>query len=411
MRIAFVTQWFPPEPGMLVASSIADGLASRGHDVDVLTGFPNYPTGRLHDDYPLRPYRREKRSSLVTVHRAPLFPSHDRSAIRRAVNYSSFAVAASVVARTKVPKPDAWLIYSSPATAALPALMGPPSSRAPYYLMVQDLWPDSVTGSGLVAGRTSQAMEHALGRFCNFIYERSAGIGVISPSMRAILTERGVDPVKLYSTPNWVQDDHLSPDVQASDALRSSLGLPSGPMFMYAGNMGELQGLGALVEAFGQCPQANLVLLGGGVARPKLEALAASHGWSNVHFVAPKESDVVGRYIAASDVQVVSLLDTPLLRATMPSKVQVSMAAGRPILAHAAGDVADVVERNGAGRATPPGDVGAASRVVRALASTPAADLRAMGHRARDYYEKNFSPAAGLNQIEAMLIATTIEGP
>src|SRR5665647_2347722 len=91
MRIAFVTQWFPPEQGTFVAAAIADGLAERGHEVHVLTGFPNYPTGRLQVGYPLRPYRREIRSDRVVVHRAPLFPSHDASAGKRAANYLSFA--------------------------------------------------------------------------------------------------------------------------------------------------------------------------------------------------------------------------------------------------------------------------------------------------------------------------------
>lgn len=77
MRVAFVTQWFPPEPGTLVAAAIAEGLAARGHDVHVLTGFPNYPNGRLHAGYRLRPYRRDRYSTRITIHRAPLYPSHN----------------------------------------------------------------------------------------------------------------------------------------------------------------------------------------------------------------------------------------------------------------------------------------------------------------------------------------------
>ena len=52
MRIGFITQWFPPETGTNVASAMAKGLAARGHHVDVLTGFPNYPSGRLDPTLP-----------------------------------------------------------------------------------------------------------------------------------------------------------------------------------------------------------------------------------------------------------------------------------------------------------------------------------------------------------------------
>jgi colanic acid biosynthesis glycosyl transferase WcaI len=221
--------------------------------------------------------------------------------------------------------------------------------------------------------------------------------------MRRILIERGVDPEKIHLTPNWIDDEHLLPDRVASDELRGSLGLPPGRLFMYAGNMGELQGLEPLVEAFGRSPGVNLALVGNGVARPGLQALALSQGMSNVHFVESQPTDRIGRFIAASDVQIVSLKDTPLLRATMPSKVQTSMAAGRPILAHASGDVAAVVTHSGAGMSTRPGDLAATIDTIRALGNLTSDRLLVMGRRARTYYEQNFSPAAGLDRIERML--------
>jgi colanic acid biosynthesis glycosyl transferase WcaI len=320
MRIAFVTQWFPPEPGTFVAAAIADGLAERGHEVHVLTGFPNYPTGKLQAGYPLRPYRRESRSESVTVHRAPLFPSHDDSAGKRMANYLTFATSASWVARTKMPRPDVWLTYSSPATAALPALTVPRRLHAPSYLLVQDLWPDSVTESGFVPGRLGRGMSAALHRYCNWTYRRSAGIGVISPSMASILAERGVTPEKICWLPNWVEDKHLLPREIPTDALRRALGLSQGRLFMYAGNMGELQELEPLIEAFAQCPGVNLALVGGGVDLAHLQHLVTSRGISNVHFVASQPTERIGKFVAASDVQIVSLRDTRLLRARCQAK-------------------------------------------------------------------------------------------
>lgn len=403
MRIAFVTQWFPPEPGTVVASAIADGLASRGHMVDVLTGFPNYPDGRLHRDYPLRPYRNERRSDRVMVHRAPLYPSHDSSSIKRMLNYVSYGAGASVVARWKLQRPDVWLTYSSPATSALPALSAPSRLRAPNFLLIQDLWPDSVTQSGFVTGRARATTHHCLHAFCNWSYRRAAGIGVISPSMRSVLASRGVPESKIYYTPNWVDDSHLLPDLKPSVARRADLGLPHGFLFMYAGNMGELQGLPPLVKAFARVPQVNLVLIGGGVARPNLEALVQRESIKNVHFRDAVPTDSVGAYIAASDVQVVSLRDTALLRATMPSKVQGSMASARAILAHAAGDVAELIESSGAGFATRPGDIESAAQTITRMASLPSEALQEMGHRGRSIYESEFSPLAGLDRLESML--------
>jgi glycosyltransferase involved in cell wall biosynthesis len=401
----FVTQWFPPEPGTVVASSIAEGLAGRGHTVDVLTGFPNYPTGKLHRDFPLKPYRRDVYSEAITVHRAPLYPSHDRSAVKRMANYLSFAASASVVARRHLAKPDAWLTYSSPATSAMPVLTLPRRLQAPSFLLVQDLWPDSVTQSGLAGSRANRAMEGALSAFCSWTYRASDGIGVISPTMRSILRERGVPDAKIHLTPNWVDDAHLHPDLAPSPELRRELGLPDGLLFMYAGNMGDLQGLGPLVEAFALTPSASLVLVGAGVAEPGLRALVARRGIANVRFLPSQPTERIGRFIAASDVQVVSLKDTPLLRATMPSKVQGSMAAGRPILVHGAGDAADLVLAAGAGLACSPGDVTSAAACIESFAHVGTEGRQEMGRRSRLKYLEQFSPQAGLDRLERMLVA------
>ena len=407
MRIGIVTQWFPPEPGTVVAFAMAEGLASRGHDVHVLTGFPNYPTGTLHEDYPLRPYRRERMGSF-TVHRAPLYPSHDQSAVRRVVNYASFAVAATAVAWSRLPRPDVWLVYSSPATAAIPAMLSRWSRNVPACLVIQDLWPDSVTQSGFVGGRLVTAIERVLDRYCSWTYRRASGIGVISPSMRKILVERGVSDDKIHDTPNWVDDSHVASGADPDG--RVALGLPQGRLFMYAGNVGELQGLEPLVKAFVQIPEAQLVVVGDGVARRRLQSLAEESGAGNVRFLGHVPSERVGAFIRASDVQIVSLQDTPLLRATMPSKVQSSLAFGKPVLAHAAGDVAALIDRQHAGTVAPPGDLEGTVSAIHSLASVPDRDLAVMGSNARTLFEDQFSAGAGLDRLETMLMTSLESG-
>lgn len=395
MRIGFVTQWFPPEPGTVVPAAIAEGLRAAGHEVEVLTGFPNYPTGTLLEGYRVRPYQRETTPSGIPVHRAPLWPNHDARAVARMANYLSFAAGASLVARTRVPRPDVWLVYSSPATAVLPVVRLLRRQRVPYFLLVQDLWPDSVTGSGFVGGRAGTAIERALTRFCDASYRHAGGIGVISPGMRDVLVSRGVPTSIIHDTPNWVSDDHLLPTTPTSAALKAELGLPEGRLWMYAGNLGELQGLDGLVEAFARRPDAHLVLLGDGVARPRLGALVERLGATNVHLPGPVPTDRVGRWIAASDIQVVSLQDTPLLRVTMPSKVQAALAAARPMLVHAAGDAASVVTGARCGWTARPGDSAAIDAAVDAGLALSDDALSVMGARARETYEHHYSPQVG----------------
>ncbi|MFC7725887.1 glycosyltransferase family 4 protein [Nocardioides sp. GCM10028917] len=406
MRIGFVTQWFPPEPGTVVPSAIAEGLHDAGHQVEVLTGFPNYPTGRLIDGYRVRPYLREVTPSGIPVHRAPLWPNHDSRAVARMANYLSFAAGASAVARTRVPRPDVWLVYSSPATAVLPVIRLLRRHRAPYFVLVQDLWPDSVTGSGFVGGVPGKVVEGALARFCDATYRHAGGIGVISPGMRHVLVERGVPDRIIHDTPNWISDDHLLPDITSTAALRRELGLPLGRLWMYVGNLGELQGLDTLVEGFARRPAAQLILVGDGVARPRLEALAAGLGARNVRFAGSVPTSDVGRWVAASDVQVVSLQDTPLLRVTMPSKVQGSLAASRPVLVHAAGDAASVVTDARCGWASTPGDAVALEAAIEAGLRLGQQELVAMGGRARERFLEHYSPQVGPQRLARALLTT-----
>lgn len=400
MRINFVTQWYPPEPaGPAYAPAV--GLTQRGHDVHVLTGFPNYPSGQLYDGYSLRPHTVERGADGITVHRVPLYPSHDASALKRMGNYLSFAASATAASQF-LPAADVWLTYSSPATAALPRMLQRPGRRTPHFMIIQDLWPDSVTESGFTGGTAARVIHGSLDAFCKASYRDAAGIGVISPGMRGTLTSRGVPDAKIFDTPNWVEDRPL-PERPRS---RAELGLPDrGRVFLYAGNLGELQALDDLVDAF-EGSDAHLVLMGSGVKRDDLARSLAQRALPNVHLLDPVPSNEVAEYYEASDVVVVSLVDRPLLRVTMPSKVQASLAAGRPVFAHAAGDAASVVTAAGAGRAAAPGSVEARAAVA-ALAAASDDELRDMGRRARAYYDENFSPEAGLDRLEAALQTIT----
>ncbi|WP_418606330.1 DUF6270 domain-containing protein [Georgenia sp. SUBG003] len=115
-----VSQWYDPERGSAALPGIISrSLHQRGHKVDVVTGVPNYPTGSVYSGYSVRPYRRENIQN-VTVHRAPLYPSHDSNPIKRATNYLSFAVAASAVATAALRDVDSVLVHSTPPPLRFP---------------------------------------------------------------------------------------------------------------------------------------------------------------------------------------------------------------------------------------------------------------------------------------------------
>jgi colanic acid biosynthesis glycosyl transferase WcaI len=154
MRILYATQWFEPEP-VLKGIGFARLMCERGHDVRVVTGFPNYPGGRVYPGYRLRLCRREVIND-IPVDRVLLYPSHNRSAIARAFNYLSFAASMTVYGLF-ARRPDLIYAYHPPLTVGLAAAMVATIRRIPLVCDIQDLWPDTLAATGMLTNRSMLA--------------------------------------------------------------------------------------------------------------------------------------------------------------------------------------------------------------------------------------------------------------
>jgi glycosyltransferase involved in cell wall biosynthesis len=395
MRLGMISQWYDPESGSAaVAGGICRSLAALGHEMHVLTGFPNYPTGRIYPGYRMRPYQYERRSG-VHVHRVPLIPSHDRSAVRRATTYLSFG--ASAAARHRILRSvDAWLVFSTPATVALPAMVAHALYRRPYVLLIQDLWPDTVVASRFVRpGRMLRTAVRGIHAFCDATYRGAAAVVVTAPGMAGVLAGRGVPAGKLSVVPNWVDESVYRP-VGRDRALARRLGLDGSFVVMYAGSLGDLQGLDAAIDAarlLADVPDLRLVFVGSGVAEHRLRD--AARGLDRVLFLGQQPPARMADLMALSDVQLISLRDLPLFHATLPSKVQATLAAGRAIVGAVPGDAADLIARSGAGLTVPPGDPPALAAAIRHLHGLGAAACAAMGRAGHRFYLDHLSARVG----------------
>lgn len=159
MKIAIVTQYYAPEP-VPIAQSVAHGLRDRGHEVRVVTAFPNYPAGVLYDGYTQRGGHFEDDEG-VRIHRARIFISHSNSAVGRVLNYLSFGFA-SFRAWAFVRESDVVYCYATQMTAAIGPDLWYRFRKMPYVMHVQDLWPESVTGSSMIGGQRIQKAVAAL---------------------------------------------------------------------------------------------------------------------------------------------------------------------------------------------------------------------------------------------------------
>lgn len=405
MKIGFVTHWYDPEVGSAsLSGTISRALARRGDDVRVLTGLPNYPSGRLYPGYSMRPYQRETVRG-IDVRRSAIYPNHDRSAVKRMANHLSFAAAGTPVGLATLADRDAVLVFSSPATAAVPAMALRAARGIPYVLHVQDLWPDSVLASGFIGNPVVEGLvRRGIDRFCEQAYQGAHAVAVTSPGMVDLLESRGVPRRKLHVVSNWSDEDAFHPEAR-DEALAASLGLTAPRIVMYAGNVGEVQGLDILVDAADRLrdlPDVQVALVGDGVARQHLRQEVERRRLDNVVFIDPQPFSAMAKILALGTIQVVSLIDEPLFRMTLPSKLQATLAAGRPVAAALAGDGARLVTDAGAGRTVAPGDGARLAEALRDMLGDED-ELRRMGERGRRYYEQHLSEERSASRLLDLL--------
>jgi hypothetical protein len=179
MRILLLSQFFNPEP-TFKGLPFAKELARRGHKVEVLTGFPNYPGGRVYPGYKVRPLQRETLDGIPVV-RTALYPSHDKSPIRRILNYGTFAASAATLGACAITQPDVVYAYHPPATVGLPSAVLRNIRRVPIVGDIQDLWPDTVLETGMLTDPLAVSL---LRKWCRFTFQQMDQIVVLSPGFK-----------------------------------------------------------------------------------------------------------------------------------------------------------------------------------------------------------------------------------
>ncbi len=394
----------PPRAGVCSADfAFAKWLADRGHDVRVITAFPNYPMGRIYDGYTTRLWLWETMDG-VRVLRVPIYPSHDTSAMRRIWTYFSFGLSAATIGAALIGPADVTYLYDPPPTNGIAALLLKLIHGAPVVHHVADLWPESVTESGMIPpGRVRSLVGGILDAYCRFLYRHSSAITTLSPACARMLMERGVPPEKLHVVRNWADEDTFHPTAR-DEALADELGFTGRFNFVYAGNLGHFQGLDTVIRAAAMVrddPRIQVALIGTGPVEAQLKALAAELGATNVRFFARRQFWEMPKINAVADVLLIHVKDLAFIAMTSPSKIQVALASGRPVLAGVAGDSATVVSASGAGLVCPPEQPAAMAAAMRSLANESPERLAEMARSGRAYYLSELSlDAAGARMDE-----------
>jgi colanic acid biosynthesis glycosyl transferase WcaI len=359
-------------------------LSSRGHAVTVLAAPPYYPAWRVPAAYRRPAWRREWLDG-VEVLRAPVYAPARVTGRGRILHELSFGASClpwwpSLWARSW----DAVLAVCPLLQSGLaPALLAR-RQRIPFIFHVQDLQLDAARELGIIRQPLLFAY---LTRLEHFLFTRSQAVTTISRAMAARIRDKGAPPERVHLLPNWADLEAIKPG-ERRNALRRELGLNDEIMVLYAGNMGEKQGLEVILDAavITRYNQAiRYVFVGEGAARERLMDRARGLALETVSFWPLQSRDRFPLLLNAADIHLV-VQKAKASDLVMPSKLGNILAAGRPFIATARPEteLGRVTAESLAGRLTPPEDAGSLARAIVHLARDTAA-RRIMGLKARQF--------------------------
>jgi glycosyltransferase involved in cell wall biosynthesis len=394
MKILYISQYFPPEMGAPAARAVelSKHWAAAGHEVTVLTGFPNHPTGVVPLAYRDKLRRLVVREQVNGIHvvRSWLLPFPNRKAYERMLNYSSFSVSAAITGLF-LSRPDVVIATSPQLLVGLSGWWLARWKRVPFVFEVRDLWPESLAAVGMSDGNS--LLHRSLARIAGFLYRRSDRIVVVTPAFEDYLVERlHVPRQKIAVVENGVETDLFAPGAGAT--VRRELEAEGKFVVSYIGTMGMAHGLETILEAAAQLRSANpeivFLVLGEGAEKERIVASARELGLDNLRFIDQQPREKIPSYICASDVCLVLLKKSDIFKTVIPTKMLEFMACARPVILGVDGQARAILEEADSGLVVEPENAAALVDAIRYLAAN-AEIAGKLGRNGREYIVRKFS--------------------
>ena len=394
MKIVYLSQYFPPEVGAPAArvSELSRRWAERGHDVQVVTGFPNHPTGVVPPQYRGHVRMRE-RAGDVDVLRTFIYATPNKGVFRRGLAFLSFAASSVALGGLdrRVRGADVIVATSPQFLVAVSGWVLSRLTRTPFVLEIRDLWPQSIVEVGALPA--SHPVVTALRWVEQFLYRQADLLVGVTDSFAEVWRAQGVDPGKIRVIKNGVDLQRFAPRA-ADPRVRAELGIdPDAFVVSYIGTHGmahKLEVLLDVAERLGGRRDIHFLLVGEGARRADLQADAKARGLDRVQFCGARPRAEIPGLLATSDLVAVVLKRSELFRHVIPSKMFEIMGCARPILLGVEGEAALILEAAQAGWAVTPEDVDAMADAIVAAADDPEGRRR-RAESGRRYVEVHFS--------------------
>lgn len=393
-KILVICQYYKPEPFRI--SDICEEMVRRGHEVQVVTGYPNYPEGKIYDGYGKGKHIDEIING-VKVHRCFEIPRGTGS-VKRMLNYYSYVVTSTAYAlsskcRTSDGKPFDVVFCNqlSPVMMAHAAIGYKKRYKVPAIMYCLDLWPESLIAGGITRESLIYKYYHHVSKR---IYRQVDKILITSRMFSDYFkSEFGIRKDRIEYLPQYAEDIFEEMPIKEENGIFD---------FMFAGNIGTIQSVETILEA------ANLLkdepvrfhIIGGGTDLERLQKIGKN--LENVEFYGRKPLEEMPDFYKKADAMLVTLAADPVLSLTLPGKVQSYMAVGKPLIGAIDGETEIVINEAQCGFCGKAGDAIELTENIRKFIARDT-DRKLMGKNARKFYEKNFKESMYMDKLESMV--------
>jgi colanic acid biosynthesis glycosyl transferase WcaI len=395
MRILYLSQYFPPEAGATQSRTfeMARNWVRMGHQLTMITEFPNHPSGIMDKDYRGKFVERSNLEGIDVI-RVWVKTSPNKNFINRMLFYLSYMLNA-VITGLFMARGKYDLIYASspPLFVGGSALALSLIKHIPMIFEVRDLWPESAIALGELSNLTVISFATRLENAC---YRRAKLVVVVTRGIYNRLVERGINSSKLAIIPNGANTDMFTFRSGSRQQIRYKLNLEGKFIAIYAGILGLAQGLETILESANllrENPNIHFILIGDGPKRVELIDLSTKYNLPNVTFIPEKPTDQIPEYLSAADVALVPLRKVAVFKGVLPSKLFDAWACQRPVLISIDGEARAIVEEIQGGIYVPPEEPAKIAEALIELMDSP--DQRdQMGINGRKYTQANHSRAS-----------------
>lgn len=402
MRILIYSYNYHPEPiGIApLMTELAEGLVGRGHEVRVVTGMPNYPERQIYAGYRNKLYQTEWRNGVM-IQRSYVWIRPKPTLLTRMLLDGSFIVT-SVLQALRGWRPDVVLLTVPPLPVCVPAALLGWIYSCPVVLSLQDILPEAAVHLGLLRNKQAIRIFEALEQFA---YHSANKVSVIADAFTENLVSKGVPQHKITCIPNWVDTGFVRPLPKVDNPFRKAHNLDGKYVVLYSGNIALTQGLETVIEAASllqDIPEMVFVIVGEQMARHRLQAHCQRCGAKNVLLLDFQPREALPVMLAAADVGLIVQKRT-VVSFNMPSKFQLLLASGRPIVASVPlnGAAAKAVRQSGGGVVTPPEEPGVLAESIRDLYADAERAAR-LAHQGRRYAVQHYGLEQALDQYELL---------